>query len=86
MRAAHEREQVIANMRKHRREIEEVFTAAENWNAANPDQEPIDPDPSGVLRRIADGLDRVLANDPGHGPIASFLPADFVFPKQGKPS
>lgn len=37
-------------------EIAELFADAAQWNAAYPDQEPIDPDPNGQLRRIYDAL------------------------------
>jgi hypothetical protein len=48
-----------------RGEIEQVFTdcAAWNDNVRQGDEEPIDPDPDGRLRRMADSLDRMLEDE-----------------------
>lgn len=59
------REQLIGRAKVLRAEIEQIFTDAASWNenTRKPDEEPIDPDPDGAMRRIADGLDRMLANE-----------------------
>ena len=53
----------IARTKKLRAEIEQLFTDAASWNdnVRKADEEPIDPDPHGELRRIADSIDRWLA-------------------------
>lgn len=67
-----ERRRIINNARKLRANIEQIFIDCASWNdnARKPDDAPIDPDPFGEMRRMADQLDDFLANDPGHGPIA----------------
>jgi hypothetical protein len=46
-----------------RAEIEQMFTDAASWNdnARPPGVAPLNPDPDGQMRRIADELDRWLA-------------------------
>ena len=59
-----ERARIIAEARRIRAEIEQLFTDAVSWNdnVRRPGELPIDPDdPVGQLRHIADGLDRMLA-------------------------
>lgn len=57
------RAQIVERGRKLRAEIAQAFADAEHWNRvhAHSGVPPIDPDPDGQLRRIADGLDRMLA-------------------------
>jgi hypothetical protein len=50
------RQRLIAEAKRIAREIDQIFLDAEHWNAAHPHEEPIDPDPDGVLRRIRAGL------------------------------
>lgn len=66
-----ERDRIVGNAKRTRAKIEELFVDAAYWNehVRQPTEEPIDPDPDGVLRRLADGLDRMLADDTGEGPI-----------------
>lgn len=64
-----ERERIIENARRTRAKIEDQFREAARWNACHPEEEPIDVDPDGALRKLRDGLDRMLADDTGSGPI-----------------
>lgn len=57
------REQLVARMRKLRQDIAAIFDDAEHWNRLHPDEEPIDPDPDGLLARIAAALDASLARE-----------------------
>lgn len=56
---------IVARARKLRGEIAQTFADAEHWNRVNvPWKGPaIDPDPDGQLKRIADGIDRMLATE-----------------------
>jgi hypothetical protein len=55
----------IARARTLRSEIAQLFADAERWNSIHVPWKgpPIDPDPDGHLRKIADDLDRMLAAD-----------------------
>lgn len=59
------RTELIARMRHLRREIEQIFDDAAHWNeyTRKPSEAPIDPDPDGQLRRIADAFDAALAGE-----------------------
>lgn len=59
------RAQIVANARVLRAEIEQIFIDLSHWNDSvrKPGEEPVDPDPDGKLRRIADVIDRMLANE-----------------------
>lgn len=60
--AFYNRAQKLAN------EIAQLFRDADHWNAAHPDEQPIDPDPDGSLRRMYDGLCAFLRTDtPANG-------------------
>jgi len=69
-----ERARIIARLRRLRREIEVEFNTCAHWNdystARKAGCDPIDQDPYGDLRRLAAAIDTLLAEDPGHGPIA----------------
>lgn len=56
-----------------RHQIEQMFIDCASWNensiARKNGSDRVDPDPDGSMRRLADGLDRMLAEDPGVGPI-----------------
>lgn len=41
-------------------EIKQIFVDAEHWNSIHPDEEPINPDPDGFLRHMAEILEGVL--------------------------
>lgn len=60
-----DRQRIIARAVVQRAEIEQIFTDIASWNdnstARQQGAEAIDPDPDGSLRRLADGLDRMLA-------------------------
>lgn len=57
------REQLVARMRKLRQDIAAIFDDAAYWNRVHPDEEPIDPDPDGLMARIATALDASLAGE-----------------------
>jgi hypothetical protein len=63
MSAESERAGLIARIRKHRDEIRQLFADVAYWNTHVRTQfeEPIDPDPGGVLARIAAAYDKTLA-------------------------
>lgn len=67
------RNEIIANMKRLRRNVQIDLNTAAYWNehVRKADEEPIDPDPGGDMRRLLECIDTVLANDPGHGPIAT---------------
>lgn len=67
---------ILRRFRRLRDEIKQMFVDADSWNdnARKLGDPLIDPDPFGEMRRLADAIDELLANDPGHGPIA---PLDF---------
>ena len=54
---------IIAGARKTRADIAQLFAEAEHWNRVNvPWKGPaINPDPDGQLKRLAVGLDQLLA-------------------------
>lgn len=66
-----DRARIIAHARRLRSDIEQIFTDCEHWNTLvrAPNEAPLDPDPDGTLRHLANGLDRQLAEDVGSGPI-----------------
>lgn len=59
------RKRLIEKMLAARQDIAQMFIDAEHWNTQvrKPDEEPIDPDPDGLLREIAAHYDRLLKND-----------------------
>lgn len=56
-----DRAELFQRMRRHRAEVEQIFIDVEHWNRIHPDEEPLDPDPDGTMRRIADAYDKALA-------------------------
>ena len=56
------RAEIVSRARQMRRNIAQIFDDAAHWNSQHVPWKgkPIDPDPDGQLRRIADGLDRML--------------------------
>lgn len=60
-----QRARLVERARVLRGEIEQVFTDVAHWNdeVRKADEAPIDPDPDGRLRRMADGLDRLLEDE-----------------------
>lgn len=72
MKADRERERLLNEARRIRDNVQGIFDDVAHWNAhvRQPDEEPIDPDPTGEMRMILDGIDRMLANDKGAGPLA----------------
>lgn len=58
---------IIRSARELRASIEQIFIDCASWNehstARKGGAESIDPDPDGRLRRIADGLDVMLAKE-----------------------
>ena len=73
--AAKVRASLINKARRLRAEIEQIFSDTGYWNAnvRKPHEAPIDPDPDGTMRKLADRLDRMLSSDKGVGPIAPIL-------------
>lgn len=65
------RADILARARALRQEIAEIFADYQHWNDNSPSRaegaEPIDPDPDGQLRRIAEGLDRMLEREDARG-------------------
>ena len=59
------REAIIQRARDMQANIEQIFSDAEHWNRVNVPWKglPINPDADGKLRRIADGIDKMLANE-----------------------
>ena len=73
-----ERARIIRNAMKLRVEIEQTFTDIASWNdnARKPGEPPIDADPNGDLRLLADGIDGMMKHEiecDGVGPIAPVL-------------
>ena len=56
----HQRGMIVANCRLMRADIEQIFRDVGHWNRTHPDEEPIDPDPDGTLRQLADEIDALL--------------------------
>jgi hypothetical protein len=61
---------IIGRARQLRAEIDQIFVDAEYWNSEHPNDQPIDPDPDGRLRSIADGIDAMLAKEQERKPHA----------------
>lgn len=61
------RQQIITEVDRLRQEIAQLFTAAHHWNehVRKPNEARIDPDPDGQLRKIAQGIDAMLATERG---------------------
>jgi hypothetical protein len=59
------RSELLAQARRIRREIKQIFSDAEYWNmnTRKPHEEVINPDPNGQLKRIANNLDAMLKNE-----------------------
>lgn len=62
-----ERDRIIRRAKRLRADIEQIFTDCASWNdystARKNGAEAINCDPGGELRRLADGLDRMLAEE-----------------------
>ena len=56
----HQLGMIVANFRRMRADIERIFLDVDHWNCTHPDEEPIDPDPDGTLRQMADEIDTLL--------------------------
>ena len=59
------RNEIVANARRMRTEIRQIFTDCEYWNdnARKIDEEKINPDPDGKLTLMAKALDEMLARE-----------------------
>jgi len=66
------RASLIRRLKRLRREVQLDINTIEYWNAhvRKPGEGPLDVDPGGDMRRLVAAIDDLLANDPGHGPIA----------------
>lgn len=60
-----QRAKLVEDMRQARQEIARIFLDCELWNTQvrQPHEAPIDPDPNGDLRVLADFYDRILKHD-----------------------
>ncbi len=68
--AVDDRARIIASARAVRDEIARAFAVQAYWNQHKPaDAAPLDWDRDGSMRRLLDGLDAMLAEDIGAGPI-----------------
>lgn len=63
--AVAQRARLVESVRSARQDIAQIFIDCEHWNAhvRKPDERPIDPDPGGDLKTLADFYDRMLKND-----------------------
>jgi hypothetical protein len=57
------RQAIIKKARNIRKEIAQIFLDAEHWNGTHPNEEPINPDPDGQLKRMTQGLDATLEGE-----------------------
>lgn len=66
------RSELIGSLKRLRRNVQIDLNTIAYWNeyVRKPSEELIDPDPGGDMQRLIKCIDRVLENDPGHGPIA----------------
>ena len=51
---------ILANFRLLRADLEQTFRDVGHWNRTHPVEDPIDPDPDGTLRQLADEIDALL--------------------------
>ena len=63
---ANRRALLVENARQTRAEIEQIFSDVGHWNRLHPTAEPIDADPDGFLRQIAEELDALLLREQSH--------------------
>jgi hypothetical protein len=59
-----ERARIIRSMERELANIDAMRDDVAHWNALNPGEAPINPDPDGNLRRIGDMYRRTLAAEP----------------------
>ena len=57
------REAIIQEAERMLKEIKQIFLDAAHWNNIHPDQKPIDPDPDGFLRHMAEILEGFFARE-----------------------
>lgn len=69
-----ERQRIINEAARILNDIEQQFIDAEYWNRHHPDQEPIDPDPTGELAHWKRGFEGLLKNEARLGNHPSVLP------------
>lgn len=66
---------LIDRARAQRAEIQQIFTDVASWNdnsvARRNGCDPIDPDPDGQLKRIADAIDGMLSRESALGRLAA---------------
>lgn len=62
-----ERRRILKNASENIDEIEQLLADVAHWNRTHPDQEPINIDPDGKLRQMADALRDMLARDAAAG-------------------
>lgn len=59
------RAELVEKVLSARQEIEQIFIDVAHWNdtVRKPNEAPVDPDPNGDLRDLANFYDRILKND-----------------------
>lgn len=57
------RAQIIAKAARMCDEIGQIFLDAQHWNNIHPDEEPINPDPDGMLTRMLKDLEHFLRTE-----------------------
>lgn len=66
-----QRERIISAARRQLEDIRQYFAEVASWNensdARKAGCDPIDPDPTGVMARMATALEEMLANDEANG-------------------
>lgn len=66
-----QRERIISAARRQLNDIRQYFADVASWNdnsdARKAGCEPVDPDPTGVMARMATALEEMLANDEANG-------------------
>lgn len=59
------REQIIIEAKRIRQKIAQIFLDADHWNHLHPSEQGINPDPDGMLLRLATAIDEMLAREMG---------------------
>ena len=57
------RAQIVAKAALLCNEINQIFLDADHWNNIHPDEEPINPDPDGKLKRMLRALEYMLRRE-----------------------
>lgn len=57
------RQEIIDEAKRIRAECQQILLDGEHWNNIHPNEEPIDADPEGQLKRTIAGIDAMLENE-----------------------